>query len=312
MVDHSWLTDDQKSAFASAAFVPDRVSVSEYLSPWLVSNSYYAGFFGKGEVIIEDAQITACLMNQALDFIHRAICNTIAHYILAQKGLETWARVTNYYASYFSVHSLLCLQGRTITRLQLDKPREVQVLPIDFRKHVFGVTSRHLGRNPHHEAPWKRFYEIYDRYAVSHEAYQIVSTRAYITEPTDESDQRNTLNYTPFKGFAEILDLARYSAFSAGFSKYVAVLEAKKTLPEFLDDLQGYATDPDYKYFARTLLKLALAGDIILSIREVSHAIDMEWINVIERWKTFLAMVFPDPSECYLLKFIPLIGSTVN
>jgi hypothetical protein len=313
MLDHSWLTDDQKAAFASASFTPDRVSVSQYLSPWLVSNTYNAAFFRRGEVIIiEDARVTACLMNQALDFIHRAICNTIAHYILAQKGLETWARVTNYYASYFSVHSLLCLQGRTITRLRLDKPQEVHFVPIDFRSHVFGVTHRHLGTRPHHEAPWKHFYGIYDRYAVSHAAFETVSRRAYVAEPTDESDQRNTLNYTPFVGFTEILDLARYREFSAGFSKYIAVLEARNTLPEFLDDLQGYATDPDYKYFARTLLKLALAGDIILSIREASHAIDIEWTNVIEKWKNFLGTLFPDPSACYLLKFIPLIGSSVN
>ena len=312
MVDHSWLSDDQKTAFASAAFVPDRVSVSQYLSPWLVSNGYMAEFFRKNEVIIDDVRITACLMNQALDFIHRAICNTVAHYILAQKGLETWARVTNYYASYFSVHSLLCLQGRTITRLELNKPQEVHVVPIDLRSHVFGVTHRHLGTRPHHEAPWKRFYGIYDRYAVSHAAFEVVSRRAYVTEPTDESDQRNTLNYTPFKGFAEILDLARYKAFSDGFSKYVAALEARSTLAEFLDDLQGYATDPEYKYFARTLLKLALAGDIVLAIRQGSQAIDMEWVNVIERWKNFLGTLFPDPTECYLLKFIPLIGSSVN
>ncbi len=312
MVEHSWLADDQRAAFAAAGFTSDTVSVSDYLSPWLVSNAFNAQEIRRQDVIIEDNRITVCLMNQALDFMHRAMCNTVAHYILARNGLETWARVTNYYASYFSVHTLLCLQGRTITRLHLDKDLTVHLVPIDFRNHVFGVTPRHLGKNPHHEAPWKRFYDIYDRYAVSHAAYQVVSRRAYVTEPTDESDQRNTLNYAPFKGFAEIWDLARYGTFSAGFSKYIGALETKNTLPEFLDDLQGYATDPDHKYFARTLLKLALAGDIILFIRAGSESIEMEWIKMVDRWKSFLTTIFPDQSQCYLLKFVPLIGSTLN
>ncbi len=79
-----------------------------------------SGLFKQG-IFIQDPQISICLMNQALDYLQRAFSNSVGHYLLAQKGLETWARVTNYYASYFAVHSLLCLQGRTITRLQLDR-----------------------------------------------------------------------------------------------------------------------------------------------------------------------------------------------
>lgn len=309
MVNHSWLAADQTAAFGLAPFATGTISVSDFLSPWLVSNGFTAEGIRKQEVILEDGQITICLMNQAMDFLHRGICNAAAHYILARKGLETWARVTNYYASYFSVHSLLCLQGRTITKLQLDNPLTVHIVPIDFRSNVFGVTSRHIGPNPNHQAPWKRFYSIYDRYAVSHQAYEIVSRRAYITDPTDESDQRNTLNYTPFKGFAEIRDLARCQAFSHGFSAYAANLKGSTTLPEFLDDLQAYATDPDYKYFARTLIKLAFAGDILTGIRAASQNIEAEWNTMLEGWKDFLAELFRNSSDCYLVKFVPLIGS---
>src|SRR5712691_11622143 len=135
MLGHSWLADDQKAAFSACPFVPNTVSVSSYLSPWLVNNDFKSADVRAHAICIQDEQVTACLMNQALDFLQRALCNTVAHYILAQKGLETWARVTNYYASYFSVHCLLCLQGRTITRLQLDRALQVQIVPLDLRGH---------------------------------------------------------------------------------------------------------------------------------------------------------------------------------
>ena len=304
MLDHAWLLEDQKRAFGYAPFVAKTTSVSSHLS----GNNYTSAQVKSG-LYIEDSQITVCLMNQALEFLQRAMSNTAAHYVLAKKGLETWARVTNYYASYFSVHGLLCLQGRTITRLQLDNNISVQVVPVDLRSHVFGIT-RYAGRNPHHEAPWKRFYDIYDRYAVSHQAYEIVARKAHITEPTDESIERNSINYTPFVGFSEVQDLNRHQEFTSLFEEYLSTLEGKATLEEFLSDLQGYATDPECKYFARTLLRLALAGDILLALREVSHALEEAWASMTRRWESFLRTIFAEIDNCYLLRFVPLIGTS--
>jgi len=311
MVGQSWLREDQKAAFAALSFGPTLLSVSAYLSPWLVSKGCDATRVKPG-ICVQDDQITVCLLNQALDFLQRAFCNTVGHYILAQKGLETWARVTNYYASYFSIHSLLCIQGRVITKLKLGKGLDVQIVPLDFRNHVFGITSSHRGRNPHHEAPWKRFYEIYDRYAVSHSAYEVVARKAFITEPADESIERNKLNYTPFEGFKEIRDLTRHQQFSSLFTDYVSNLETKASLEEFLRDLRGYATDADRKYFARTLLRIALAADILSSIGSASIALQTEWVTMHQKWRDFLDAIFPNPSTCYLLRFIPLIGPEVN
>ncbi|MBI3796145.1 MAG: hypothetical protein HY268_04135 [Deltaproteobacteria bacterium] len=265
MLDHSWLADDLKAAFGAAPFVANTTSVSDYLASWLTSSGYNSERVRSG-LYVQDAQVTACLMNQALEFLQRTLCNTIAHYMLARSGLETWARVTNYYAGYFCVHSLLCLQGRTITRLQLDRAVLVQIVPVDLRNHVFGITNSHLSKNPHHEIPWRRFYQIYDRYAVPHQAYELVARKAYVTNPTDESTERNAINYTPFVGFTEIRNLIRHQEFSTLFVEYISKLEQKSTLEEFLIDLQGFASDPDHKYFARTLLKLALAGDILLAL----------------------------------------------
>ncbi len=303
MLNHAWLLEDQKVAFGHAPFVAKAASVSSHLS-----GDNYTLTQVKSGLYIEDSQITVCLMNQALEFLQRAMGNTVAHYMLAKKGLETWARVTNYYASYFSVHGLLCLQGRTITRLQLDKTTLVQVVPVDLRRHVFGIT-RYTMRNPHHEAPWKRFYDIYDRYAVSHQAYETVARKAHITDPTDESIERNSINYTPFVGFNEVQDLNRHQEFTSLFEEYLSALEGKATLEEFLSDLQGYATDPECKYFARTLLRLALAGDILLALREASDALEEAWASMTRGWENFLRTIFAEIDNCYLLRFIPLIGT---
>lgn len=308
MQGHSWLADDQKSAFATSPFEAHRESVSDYLSPWLLSNGYGSASV-RNNLYIEDAQITVRLLNQALEFLQRALCNTVAHYLLAEKGLETWSRVTNYYASYFSVHSLLCLQGRTITRLKLDNEITVQVVPVDLRNHIFGITTSGLGKNPHHLTPWRRYYEIYDRYAIPHDSYELIARNAYTTDPSDESIERNKINYRPFSGFQEIYNLAQHQTFSILFENYRSVLESKTTLEEFLVDLRGLASDPEKKYFARVLLRLAFAGAIILSIRAENSNLEAEWAAMTKRWQDLLSRIFPNPNTCYLLKFVPLIGS---
>jgi len=311
MLTKCWLEGDQKAAFALPSFSVNATSVSAHLSPWLVSNGYNCATVKSNELYIQDVDVAVCLMNQALDFLQKALGNTVAQYILAKNGLETWARVTNYYASYFSVHSLLCLQGRTITRLHLDNALQVHLVAVDLRNHVFGVTTR-IGRNPHHAAPWKRYYDIYDRYAVPHDAYELVVRKAHVADPADESIERNEINYTPFKGFDEIRDLRRYSDFSDLFIAYVSNLERKSTKDEFLTELKGFASDPDHKYFARTLLKLALIGDILLSIRRVNIVLEAEWVAISAKWEELLARMFSDSTSgaCYLRRFVPLIGSS--
>ena len=312
MLDHTWFLKDQKTALASTPFVANTTSVSNHLSDWLIANNYQSTHV-RNDLYIEDSQVTVCLMNQALEFLQRAMGNTAAHYVLAKKGLETWARVTNYYASYFSVHGLLCLQGRTITRLQLvDRTVLAQVVPINLQHHIFGVTTKDKGRNPHHETPWKRFYNIYDRYIVPHDAYELVSRTAYIIDPADESIERNLINYTPFAGFQEISDTDRNKSFTALFKEYLSALEKRNTLEEFLLELKGYATDPDCKYFARTLLRLALAGDILLALRQVSSTLEEAWASMMKKWESFLSTIFAEIDNCYLLRFVPLIGTSTS
>ncbi len=311
MLDHAWFLEDQKVAFSSAPFSSEAISVSCYLSDWLWKNSYKSSQV-RSTLYIKDSQISVCLLNQSLDFLQRAIGNAVSHYVLARKGLETWARITNYYAGYFSVHGLLCLQGRTITRLRLDKSIQIQLVPVNLREHIFAITTLGSKRNPHHQTPWKNFYDIYDKYTVSHSAYGFVTKKINVVDPLDESNERNNLNYPPFVGFAEIRKPDRIQEFLSLFENYTSTLEQKDTLDEFLNDLRIFTTDPECKYFARTLLKIALIGDIFLSLRVVNSALQEEWTSRVLVWNQFLSNLFSGPANCYLLKFIPLIGTKLS
>ena len=56
----------------------------------------------------------------------------------------------------------------------------------------------------------------------------------------------------------------------------------------------------------------SLAGDILLAIRTVSAALETEWHSMRQRWQDFLNTVFPSTGNCYLLKFVPLIGTSLS
>jgi hypothetical protein len=116
-------------------------------------------------------------------------------------------------------------------------------------------------------------------------------------------------NYTPFVGFQEISDLTRHQDFLSLFSEYTLNLEVKTSLEDFLADLEGYASDVERMFFARTLLKIAFAADIILPIRSATPALQTEWETAHQRWLDFLDRAVPSPSTCYLKSFTPLIGT---
>lgn len=312
MLGHCWTPQDLLIGFGLPTFTSSQVSVSSHISPWLDSEGYKAEMLGKNGshrlgVFVKDEQITSCLMNQALDYLRKAVCNAIGHYLLASRGLETWARVTNYYAGYFSVHSLLCLQGRTITHLNLNRNLRTSVVAVDIKNHEYGISISGLdGRE--HQVPWNRYYQIYDRFSYTRDAFSMVTKLAYVTDPTDESTERNQINYSPFQGFREIYDVARCGVFVELYDEYKTNLGTKSSLDDFLDELSAYATDVDRRYFARTLLRIALAGDIIRQICQVNPKFKSEWETTQQQLNNILLHVFPTP-DSYLLKFIPMIGT---
>jgi len=114
-------------------------------------------------IVVDGTDVSARLLEQALDYFQKALYSYYGQYLLARRGYATWARVTNYYASFFVIHGLLCLQGRTVTRLRRAAGTEVQcyVIPFDFAAHRYIICSRGAkGRD--HSVAWNRYYEVYD------------------------------------------------------------------------------------------------------------------------------------------------------
>lgn len=62
--------------------------------------------------------------------------------------------------------------------------------------------------------------------------------------------------------------------------------------------------------FWKTRGRLALAGDILLALREVSDALEEAWASMTTRWESFLSTIFAGIGNCYLLRFVPLIGTS--
>lgn len=303
-----WLLRDQQAWLSGLANVPPMTSVSDYISPCLLGNGQKVDTI-EGGICVHDEMLAGYILEQAIDYLQKAFCNVVSHHILASKGLETWARITNYYASYFSVHCLLCLQGRVFTRLSLDKTLQVQIVPLDLRSHIYGITAKGIGKNPHHETPWRRYYDIYDSYAVSKPEYEYVSRKTYRNDPLDENKERNKLNYTPFVGFQEIYNLVKCGGFSQIAVNYSLALEKKISLDDLLTDLQGYTSDADLQYFARTLLKIALIADVLRSLRVNCAPLQSKWDDIFKKWDDFLVLIFPEIANAgYLRKFGHLLA----
>ena len=62
--------------------------------------------------------------------------------------------------------------------------------------------------------------------------------------------------------------------------------------------------------FWKTRRRLALAGDILLALREVSHALEEAWASMTRRWESFLKTIFAEIDNSYLLRFVLLIGTS--
>ena len=303
MVNQTWLERDQVHAFGSARYAPSRDVVGSFLGPFLTVNGKSASDLHAG-IFIRSEEVTALLLNQSLEFLQMSMANLVAHHFLVNAGLDTWARVTNYYASYFSIHSLLNIQGRSISRITLGSETPVFLMALDLTSHEYAVTSKFLGKNPYHKTPWTQFYSIYDRYATPHGAFELVTKRAHITDPTDESIERNSINYRPFAGFEEVRSLAFFGEKKSSFLEYERLLLEADSLDEALLSLQAYSTDADCRFFARTLLKILLVGNRIQLCARSNTGLESELVLRKSRWREFLDNVNLGGEENYVSKVL--------
>ncbi|MBI3825585.1 MAG: hypothetical protein HY294_06300 [Candidatus Rokubacteria bacterium] len=296
----AWALNQQSAVFAAIPYAAADQSVATACVAALDAGGVVDARISSG-IVVEGADLTVRFLEQAMEYFQKALYSYYGQYLLARRGYATWARVTNYYASFFSIHSLLCLQGRTVTRLRRGNGSELQcyVIPHDLAAHRYIVCSRGA-RGRDHAVAWNRYYEIYDRYTSPRAEYELVHKIAHVTDPKDESNYRNEINYVPFGGFKEFNDA---DARTALLEAYRGAVESKPPgigVDECVATLHALGTDPAFHYFARVALRLLLASEIMKAFVGVNAAFALEWNARAPIWREFGASAFNDPPANFI------------
>ena len=293
----TWTLRDQLLAF-SGNFASNKNSVASLIEPVVIPLGY-------GNSIpqahgLEGRDISQSLLNQSLESFQKAIYNFSAHYTLAEKGYYTWASVTNYYSSYFSIFSLLSLQGRAITRIRLNGVDEILCLihPMDFRNNRYIITTQE-NRNPTHRLPWKKYYEIYNRYPCLKPEFDVIQLRHFVTDPIDESEERNKINYRIYEGFQEILSLQDLITFKTQYNSSISVPEIGSSADDYLKALNSLASDPGLKFFARSALRILLIRTLFEKIGASNPDFDAELKARIPIWQDTMFGHFAPPKNYF-------------
>ncbi|CAH0137616.1 MULTISPECIES: hypothetical protein [unclassified Pedobacter] len=298
LINKSWTLRDQKVAFAGN-FVPSLNPIASLVDP-VVSGLHLNRETIKPGLLVEGQDLTNLILNQALEYFQKALYNFNSHYVLANRGFSTWASVTNYYSSYFSVFALLSLQGRVITKFRLTATEDIPCMihPEDFKVHKYIITSKEAGGKTH-QVPWKKYYTIYDTYQMIKPEFDVVQSKSFVTESIDETEERNKINYRIFEGFQEVLNLADITTFRTQYSDSLASPVLGENIDKYLDTLRSLSTDPSFKYFARSALRLILIKSIFEEIGQINNDFKLEYERRVPIWQTTLFDIYAPPTNYY-------------
>lgn len=306
---HAWQLQHQERAFGGGPFVDTTNSVANFCGPHLDSLGYTNADLMSG-LRIQGEDITVLFLNQALEYFQKSLYNFVVQYLLAYRGLSTWAEITNYYSSFFSIHALLCLQGRTLTRLTLGATESrCHVFAINFLTHEYVICKKGINtKGGEHAAPWNRYYEIYDKYTHPVNDFEVIYKRAYVPDPIDELSSRHQLNYALFQGFQEIIDHRQMEEFKASYLAAVASPKVGTDRDACLVTLKALVTDPFFQYFARVALRLLFAADIFKRLILVNPNLKAAWERRLPLWRQFSLISFSDPAQNFLEDLPRLLG----
>lgn len=220
----------------------------------------------KEGVLIEGKEITSAILGEAVEYLCRSFYNFYAQDKLMEHSFLAWAGVTNYYSSFFSIHSLLRLQGRCITLIWRPRGKKFYIFPYDFVKHQYVVCTNGV-RKSAHDAVWNIFYDIYDSFDYQDNLYfESIFKRKYVGTVDEEIDFRTQINYEPYQGYDEIRDP---DLISSNIEKY----ESKKFSENEIESLSYLATDPYYKFYARSILRIIFSYTLLKQIATKNDAL---------------------------------------
>jgi len=261
----------------------------------------------KNGILIKGQEITSLVLSEAIEYFTRAFCNFYAQDELIQHGYSTWSEITNYYSSFFSIHSLLRLQGRCITRLWRPGGKQFYIFPYSFKDHEYVISTKGVKGKSAHEAAWSLYYDVYDSFSYAENVnFETIFKKKYVGTPEEEIDFRNKVNYEPYQGYEEIWDPKR-------IPDLIACYEQKRFTNNEVELLSRLATDPEYQYYARSALRILFSHSIFSRIAQRNRDLNLLLHDRRSALTGFLTTVKPrvgDDTLCRRIQILLGLGDT--
>lgn len=241
----------------------------------------------KNGILVKGTEITSSILGEAIEYFSRAFCNFYAQDELIQHGYCTWSEITNYYSSFFGIHSLLRLQGRCITRMWRPKGKQVYIFPYNLHDHEYVVCTKGVEGKSAHEAAWSLYYDVYDGFIyVENLNFESIFKKKYVGTPEEEMDFRNKVNYEPYQGYEEIRDPTKIPAIIKSYAE-------KKFTSNEIEMLSRLTTDPDYRYYARSALRIIFCYSLFMRIAQKNKELNSLFVNCRNTLSDFLDQAKP-------------------
>jgi len=264
-------------------FLEDKIALWKLLKALLEKNNIaHKSINSKIGILIEGTEITSTILGESVEFLCRSLYNFYAQDKLIEHCFTTWSGVTNYYSSFFSIHSLLRLQGRCITLIKRPRGKKIYIFPYDFVKHQYVVCTNNVDRKSSHDAAWKTFFDVYDGFDYPDNLhFESIFKQKNIGTVEEEIDFRNQINYEPYQGYEEIREPEKIES-------TIEEYENKKFSNNEIELLSYLTTDPYYKYYARSVLRIIFSYTLLKQIATKNKALETLLSEVRTRWFGFL------------------------
>jgi hypothetical protein len=209
----------------------------------------------KRSVLISNPSLQEAFFREALDYFAKGVLTLYSSHILLRDNHRSWALISAYYSSFYTINSLLRIQGRGIVHSSKRKGELFWLVPYQGSKQDFVVKNKREGRGEHLHH-WNLFYKLYRRFDSPSANFEpILKEEFFGKEEREESEIRNDKTYRPFSfDEADLRWSENAEAFWTGMNGLDDGLEGR---------LSALCTDPDHKYFARAGLRLLLAKELI-------------------------------------------------
>ncbi|HJX68600.1 MAG TPA: hypothetical protein VJ406_00030 [Dehalococcoidia bacterium] len=209
--------------------------------------------------VVRDPEITKLLFLEADEYLAKALNNLCSGCVCHHKGYLSWGEVTIYYSSFFAIHGLLRLQGKSLGTSYVLFPYSIRS-PASIVNHEYVITSP-IPVNGIHEDLWRKFF---DTYSQNIEIDQMEYTDAIFFSDTQdivlEVERRNRFNYQMFESYQEVFN-------SVELNRRL-LFNLKSIDPLFFSKLTYYVRDADRKYIAKAALRIQLLHSLLYSIVE--------------------------------------------